>query len=376
MLSKSKSSTIVGLDIEAASIAATEVTVNGAIEIGGTGILELAPGVSREGEVVDAGALAGAAKEMFKENGLNKNVRVGVANQRVVVRTIRLPMIEDSDELETAIRFQAADEMPMPLEQAVVDWQIVRRGVGEDQRKMDVIVVAARREMVSELIAALRSAGLNPVGVDISAFGLIRALARERGMSAEDAAASYEQRIAARARGEEAGEAGEAAGPAAKLYCNLGDVTNLAVAQDANCLFTRVASFGIEGIAQRLSERNQLTLEHSRQWLSHVGLDKPLEAIEGDPSTVAATRDTLDEGAAKLADELRLSLDFYGNQEGAVAVDEIVAAGPGTAIEGLGERLQRDLGRPLTLARPTALDHLDQVAAARLTLSYGLALEG
>lgn len=372
MLSKSKSSTVVGLDIEAASIAATEVTVNGSIEVGGTGIAELPPGVSREGEVVDEEALADAAKQLFKENGLSKDVRVGVANQRVVVRTIRLPMIEDSEELETAVRFQASDEVPMPIEQAVLDWQIVRRGVGEDQRKMDVVVVAARRDMVTGLVGALRSAGLNPVGIDVSAFGMIRALARERGMSPEDAAASYEQRIAARARGE---EAGESAGGGAKLYCNLGDVTNLAVAKDASCLFTRVASFGIEGIAQRLSERRGLTLEHSRQWLAHVGLDQPVEEIEGDAPTVAATREVLDEGAAKLADELRLSLDFYGNQEGAIAVDGIVAAGPGTAIAGLGERLQRELGRPLTLARPTALDHLDQAAAARLTLSYGLALE-
>ncbi len=68
----------------------------------------------------------------------------------------------------------------------------------------------------------------------------------------------------------------------AKLYCSLGDVTNLAVARAATCLFTRVSPFGVEGIAQKLAERRQLSLEHARQWLVHVGIEQPLEGIEGD----------------------------------------------------------------------------------------------
>ena len=84
----------------------------------------------------------------------------------------------------------------------------------------------------------------------------------------------------------------------------------------------------------------------------------------------------LTRGRRKLADEIRLSLEFYGAQEGAVAVDGIVACGPGTTIPGLVERLQRDLGHPFAVGRPSALGALDEAAAARLTLSYGLALEG
>ena len=87
----------------------------------------------------------------------------------------------------------------------------------------------------------------------------------------------------------------------AKLFCNLGDVTNLAVARGTSCLFTRIASFGIEGIAQKLAERRRLTVEHSRQWLIHVGLDQPVEAIEGDVEHVGAARECLADGAARLA---------------------------------------------------------------------------
>jgi Tfp pilus assembly PilM family ATPase len=161
----------------------------------------------------------------------------------------------------------------------------------------------------------------------------------------------------------------------ARLFCALGDVTNLAVATGGTCLFTRVSSFGMEGIAQRLAERRELTLEHSRQWIGHVGLESDPEAVEGDPEIVAATRTVLEEGARKLVDELRLSLDYYGTQDGAVAVEEIVFCGPGSAVPGLPEALSGELGYAMRVSRPSALGDRDDVEAARLTLSYGLGLD-
>jgi type IV pilus assembly protein PilM len=294
-----------------------------------------------------------------------------------------MPMIENDSELETAIRFQAPDHVPMPLEQAVLDWQVIARGVGEGKRQMDVVVVAARREMVAALVEALRAGGLKPVGIDLAAFAMIRALAGELQPSAGEGAEAPTEPLAGEAEAPTeplvAIDGAAAAGPdgftPARLYCNLGDVTNLAVAKGSSCLFTRVSSFGVEGIAQRLAERRGLTLEHARQWLSHTGLGRPTESIEGDPEIVAASREALAEGVSKLADELRLSFEFYGAQEGAVAIEEIVACGPGTTIEGLVDRLQRELGHPFRVGRPSALSHLEDATAARLTLSYGLGLE-
>ena len=98
--------------------------------------------------------------------------------------------------------------------------------------------------------------------------------------------------------------------------------------------------------------------------------------VEGDSEIVAASRQALKDGASKLVDELRLSLDFYSNQEGALPVEELVFAGAGTAIAGLADRLGQEIGLPFRIATPPALAHLDGTAAARLTASYGLALEG
>ena len=376
LITSGKSKTVVGLDIEAGSVAATEVRANGSVEVVGHGVLPLPSGVFREGEVADPEALGAALKELFAENKLSRSVRLGLANQRVAVRSMRLPAIDDPAELETAIRFQAQDHIPMPLDQSVLDWQVVGHTQADSgERYVDVVAVAARRDMLHQVMQALNAGGLRPIGIDHAAFGMIRALAREEGSAVGAgqfvSAPSPEPVVPT----PDAAVAGPGVIVPARLYCNLGDVTNLAVARGSSCLFTRIAAFGVEGIAQRLAERRELTLEHARQWLTHVGLERPVEEIDGDPENVAAARECLTEGATRLADELRLSLDYYGAQEGAVAVDRIVASGPGATIPGLVEQMQQGLGNPFAIARPTALAHLDDLAAARLTLSYGLALE-
>ena len=69
----------------------------------------------REGEVLDEGVLSETLRELFSDGSLSRRVRLGVANQRTVLRTLELPPITDRKELDAAVRFQAQDEVPMPL---------------------------------------------------------------------------------------------------------------------------------------------------------------------------------------------------------------------------------------------------------------------
>jgi type IV pilus assembly protein PilM len=314
------------------------------------------PGAFHEGEIADADRLAEALKSLFSKHKLSKRVRLGIGNQRVVVRMLRLPAIEDHKEMEAAVRFQAQEQIPMPLEQAVLEHQVVGGVPAEEGAtpQVDVVVVAARRDMVSAFIDPIRRAGLEPVAVDLSAFGMIRALAGES---------------TSQVAGEETGQPGEAV-----LYCSVGDVMNLAVARDRACLFTRVSNAGLEGICSRLGSETGLSGEHATQWLTHVGIEQPIEAVEGDSELVGAVRRVLEDGVSGLVDELRLSLDYYGAQEGAVPVGRVVLCGPGSAIEGLASRMEEQVRLPIAVSRPSALSGYDEGAAARLTLPYGLAL--
>jgi type IV pilus assembly protein PilM len=353
MLTTSKKpQSIVGLDIETGSIAATEVKANGSRAVSRTAIAPLDPGIVNEGEVLDAEALSTALKGLFSQNKLGKAVRLGIANQRVVVRTLQLPLIEDEKEIDTAVRFRAQDQIPMPLEQAVLDHRVISRGTGpEGDKQMEVIAVAARRDMVVALLGALRKAGLRPVGIDLSAFGMIRAL---------DVAPKPAQ-----------GDEGHP--QTTTLFCSLGDITNLAVARGGQCLFTRVAPFGKESIAQRVAERVEISMEDARDSLLDVGLEESIDSFEGDDDA-RTTRETLEEGASKLVDELRLSLDFYSAQEGVSPIERVVLCGPGSSVPGLPERIQVGLGLGIEVMTPAALKGFDDEDAARLTVSYGLAI--
>lgn len=178
-LTKPKTGPLVGLDIEAGSIAATEVSANGTAAVTASAIGPLEPGAFHEGEVLDPERLSTALKSFFAEHKLSKRVRLGIGNQRLVVRTMRLPAIEDPKEMEAAIRFQAQEQVPMPLDQAVLEHQVVGGVPAEEggSAQVDVVVVAARREMVASFVEPIRRAGLDPVGIDLAAFGMIRALA-------------------------------------------------------------------------------------------------------------------------------------------------------------------------------------------------------
>jgi type IV pilus assembly protein PilM len=263
---KKKDTALVGLEIEAGSIGAAEVRSNGAVHVTAVATAALPPESFRDGEVTDSESVTEAIRELFAQHKLGKRVRLGIANQRVVVRTLRLPAIENPQELDAAVRFAAQEQIAMPLDQAVIDHRVVG-GIAAAEGaapQVDVIVVAARRDMVATSLKPLRDAGLEPVGVDLSAFGMIRALGEQ--------AAPVEPGV-------------EAVAPAI-LYCNIGDVTNLAVAKGRSCLFTRVSPAGLEDIVSGFAGATGLSQEHAKQWLDHVGLERPVTEIEGDPDTV------------------------------------------------------------------------------------------
>jgi type IV pilus assembly protein PilM len=359
-LGRKQAGALAGLSIEAGSVAVAEVSVNGSTQLGGSAVHPLSPGVFHEGEVIDPDGLTAALKSLYSQHKLSKRVRLGIGNQRVIVRTLRLPAIADPKEMDAAIRFQAQEQIPMPLDQAVLQHQVVG-GVSADEEstpRVDVVVIAARRDMITSFLQPLRRAGLEPAGIDLSAFGMIRAMAPLAAPLPEGA----EQEAA---RAEEA-----------VLYCNVGDVMNLAFARGRSCLFTRVSGTGMEGLVGRLASERGLSPEHAYQWLHYVGVEADPAGIEADPDMVLAARRTLQEGVANLVDELRLSLDYYRALESAVPVSRVLLCGTGSAIPGLRAAMEEQVGLPISAPRPAALAGVDDILAARLVLPLGLGLEG
>ena len=281
--------------------------------------MELPSGVITDGEVADVERLTESLKTFFKENDLPTRVRLGVSNQQIVVRHLELPLIEEEAELAAAVRFQAAEAIAMPLDEAVLDYQVVGQATSaEGSPRLRVVVVAARQAMIERFVEGVRGAGLKPEGIDLNAFALVRALAKP----AAPAAPAAE------------GEFGlpQADQELACVYCHLGGVSNLAIAVGSACFFTR-----------------------------------PLSAVWDD-----------EDAAARLADEIRLSIDYYMTQAQAKPVGTVVLSGPGSADEQLIEGLGVHLGLPTKVAAPLGVLDRSALGAGedphRLTVAAGLAM--
>ena len=397
----SRTRSIVGLDIEPGFLAAAEFSGNGKPELVRAATESLGPGLFHEGEVVDVDGLADRVKAFFKENDLPKRIRLGVASQKIALRVLELPAIDNDQELEAAIRFQAQEELPMPLEQAVLDYHVLERVDNGEGGRMRVVVVGARRDTVEHLLAVARKAGLQPELVDLSAFAMIRALYVPPGPSPEElASADFSGGVPELSGGvpehtgadgmplEETPVEGQpgiepaqsyAEPEGGTLYCYFGGLTNLAIGVGQNCVFNRVLQNGVESMAATLAERRGLTLDHSREWLRYVGMQRDIEGLEGEREIVAQAREVLTAGARRIADEIRLSIEYYHSTvPDARRVETTVMAGPGIAIEGLPSFFETELGMPVqprsmgqVEVRPGALDGVE---AAELTVATGLAL--
>jgi type IV pilus assembly protein PilM len=342
--SKSKTASVVGLDLDPSHVAAAEVDVNGRISVKRSAVAPLRPGVLRDGEVADGPALTEALRELWAEHKLPDKVRLGIANQRIVVRTLDLPPLTDEKAIASAVKVEAPDHIPMPMDEAVLDYHtlgVVETPAGPRTR---VVVVAVRREMVERYADAVRAAGLKVVGIDLSAFALVRALA-----DYSDADAGV-------------------------LYINVAGLTNVAVASGGHCLFTRAAAGGLNSMVHTLADRRSLTHEHAHQWLVHVGLEEPLETVEGDREVVTAARAILEDGVHQLADAVRNSLNFYRMQQNAENVDRAVLTGPAVTIPGFADSLAAALGMSVE-ARTVAQTGEDAHDATRLAVAAGLAVE-
>ena len=275
-LRKSSDRGSIGLDIDGRYLAAAQVNGGRVTRCASQNLPE---GLVRDGEVSDPESLGQHLKSFASAAGLPRNVRLGVANQQIVVRVVELPRIEDDKQRDAAVRFQASEAIAMPLDEAVLDHQIAGFTTAPDGTpRMQVVLVAARRKMIETLLEAVKSAGLKAEGVDLDAFALVRALAVDT----------------------------EEEDPRARVFCHLGGVSNLAVAVGTNCFFTR-----------------------------------PLSAVWDE-----------EDAGSRLADEIRLSIDYYMTQPQAKPVGEVVLSGPGSVNGELVENLETQLGMPIQVPAP------------------------
>lgn len=320
---------LVGLKIGASQLAAATVSNNGHAEVLQLARGPLDAGIVSNGELREPELLADALKEFFKQNKLPKRgVRLGIATNRIGVRTLEIPGIQDAKQLANAIKFRAQEALPIPIDEAVLDYQVLSETTNEDgEISRRILLVLAYRDLIDRYVAACKKAGIQLVGIDLEAFALLRALAapREEGTPAQ----------------------------AALVGVTVGhDRTTFAVSDGRTCEFTRVLDWGGHSLNVGLARALDMApseVDHFKRDLSLTGNEVP-DGLTSEQAVKA--RAALNAQVQSFARELVSSLQFYQNQPGSLGIGEIVVTGGTAHLAGFAEELARLIGVRVRIGDP------------------------
>jgi type IV pilus assembly protein PilM len=344
----------VGLKIGASSLSAATVEINGSARLVQIAREPIPRGIVAGGEVKDVAALTEALKFFFKRHGLPKrSVRVGIANNRIGVRTIELSGIDDPKQIANAVRFRAQEALPIPVDQAVLDYQVLGETVEEGQSKKRVLLVVAYRELIDNYSLACRAAGIRLTGIDLEAFALLRAL-----MSPDEPAGERSALVAVSIGSER---------------------STLGVSDGNSCEFARVIEWGGMSLTIALSRALDIDVEAAellKPTISLANTEVP-EGLTAEQAAVA--RQALQTALQGFSRELVSSLQFYQSQQDSLGIREVVLAGGTARLGGLAQTLNGLVGVNVRVGDPLVGVSLGKkvkggVPDASLAVSIGLGM--
>ncbi len=339
-----RSSSAVALDIGADAVVALPPGGSDARRVRQAIVHPLPVGLVVDGEVVDPDGLAEELRSLFQEHGLSRDVRVGLAHPRLMVRLVELPATLDGSDLDGAVRHLATDLLPVGLDQLVVDYRRIGRVPGANGDGLQrILMAAARVDGIDRLMQALDAAGLRAQGIALSGLAMVAAL-------------------------DHALLPGEAI-----LYVQAGALTNVVITEDGQPLLVRAASAGSEAIATGLAERAGITHEAARAHISRVGL--ATGSSQGKPDELEATiSQQVREGLRRVVAEVQSSRGVYAARPDACAIGGVVLTGSMTTWPGVAQALEDELHLPVIVADRESWPQIDGLGAApeRLDVVVGL----
>jgi type IV pilus assembly protein PilM len=332
---------VVGLDIGTSGVRAAELSMGkGSATLERFGQVALPSGAVRDGEVIDSDAVAAAIKQLWVQAKFSsKSVVVGVANQKVVVRQVDLPWLP-VNELRTSLSFQVQDYIPMPVDQAILDFHPLEEFTNDSGgRMLRVLLVAAARDMVGSAVDAVVKAGLSPAMVDLNSFAVLRSL-----VSSGTGLASME----------------------AEALVDVGaSVTNIVIHQGGVPRFVRILLMGGADITDAVAERLGVPMDHAEAVKQSTGL----AAVQGAGDMHPANR-AIEQTGSTFVEEVRGSLDYYLAQPNAARIGRVVLSGGGSRLTGLVDRLATATRLPVSIARPMSSLKLGKTGLTADQLAY------
>ena len=405
--------TRIGIDVGSTAVRVAEVAAGDVPVVVRAAQVPLAPGVVEAGEVRQPEAVAEALREVWSKSGVKtKQVFLGVGNQRVIVREVALPWLPEK-ELRDTLAFQVQEFIPMSTDEAVLDFDPLGELDQGGRRMQRILLVAAHKGMINALVDAALAAKLDPVGIDLTPFAVIRAVGtsdegldldaagdeaiidigaqvtsicvHDRGTTrfvrmlpsggrditlALSSGLGIDEEIAERLkRGERPEPAPELPDAPAET-----EAAPEAVAPDAT------PAPQAEGAPAPAEDRGLQFPEPAAAPAPRA--TAPVAAANGDLPDPAEVRSLALARAGSFVDEVRSSLEFYAAQMPNAHIGRVLVVGGGSRLDGLLELLQERLPVPVDRGRlfekaKSELDLSAEAAAeaeAVLSVAVGLAI--
>ena len=372
----------IGLDIGSTAVRAAELTLGDTPSVLRVAQVPLAVGAVDNGEIRDPDAVSEALRQLWASGGFkSRQVWMGVGNQRVVVREVALPYLPEK-ELRASLGFQVQEYIPMSVDDAVLDFDPVGEFEADGRKMLRILLVASQRTMVDVVVKAALGAKLEPMGLDLVPFALVRAIgSSDAGMDLEDL-------------GDEA-------------IIDVGaHVTNIVVHLRGRTRFVRILPSGGRditlAIARALGVDDEVaeTLKRGEESpltrlappvrpdpepgnAPETGGDAVGEQPQGTPRPEQVRQIAL-QRATSFVDEIRSSLEFYTAQSHGTRISRVLVSGGGSKLDGFMDLLGQRIPVPVEPGRVfqhvrSQLPLSDEVqveAEPVLAVAVGLAIPG
>jgi len=305
---------IVGIDIGSSSVKLVQLKEQkGGYILENVGMLPLPPEAIVDNTLMDSSSIAETVKKLLK--GLNirvKDAACSVSGNSVIIRKISLPAMP-SEELEDQIHWEAEQYIPFDVNDVNIDFQILSPDK-QDPSKMDVLLVASKKEIINDYLAVFNEAGINLAVVDVDSFAVQNAFVFNYDVDPEKVLA----------------------------LINIGaSMMNLNIIKNDISLFTRDVQMGGNLYSEEIQKQFGVNIEEAERM-----------KITGDTPDPAKFNDTISRVNETLAMEMRRSLDFYNTTAGEGKINEVFISGGGAKTPMLVEAVHQRLGLPVEIINP------------------------
>ncbi|MDQ1563427.1 MAG: type pilus assembly protein PilM [Actinomycetota bacterium] len=341
---------IVGVDISNWGIRAVEVrdTASPKPTIVRSKSILLPEGAAVRGEVVEVATVATALKQLWSTGGFkSRNVVLGIGNHRVLARDLTVPKMSLA-RIRESLPFQVQEMLPVPVEDALLDFYPVSEGHTDQGPVVNGLLVAAIKESVTTNIRAVELAGLNPVDVDLIPFALSRVLLRGANML----------------------------GVVAIIEIGA-NTSTVVIVKDGVPQFVRIIPSGGSDLTDAIRSEGSMTLEQAEATKRALGLSTAGVTVEQRPIV-----EIIYKVAGELLNSIRNTLNYFATARPQEPVRQIILTGGGAKLTGFAQALQENTRIPIMFGDPLSTIAADRKFVAEnertdidsMSVALGLAL--